>query len=134
MDKYVYPALFETCKEGGYTVTFPDLPGCISEGDTLEEALEMAKEALALYLYNLEEDNEPIPKPSLPQNIIVGEGVFVSLVDTWMIPIRNRMQSKAIKKTLTVPKWLNDAAEQNQVNFSHILQEALKNHLGIHEN
>ncbi|WHH59184.1 type II toxin-antitoxin system HicB family antitoxin [Petroclostridium sp. X23] len=134
MDKYVFPALFEACEEGGYTVTFPDLPGCITEGDSLQEAFEMAKEALALYLYNIEEDNEQIPEPSLPQDIdVIEKGSFVSLVDSWMIPVRDRMRNKAIKKTLTIPKWLNDEAEKKQVNFSHVLQDALKNHLGIHE-
>ncbi len=134
MDKYVYPALFESCEEGGYTVTFPDLPGCITEGDTPDEALSMAKEALSLYLYNMEEDNEVIPKPSLPQSISIDEeGSFVCLVDTWMIPIRYRMQNRSVKKTLTIPKWLNDEAEKNQVNFSHLLQNALKSHLNIYE-
>jgi Uncharacterised protein family (UPF0150). len=67
MDRYIFPAIFESDGNGGYTVTFPDLPGCITEGDTLDEALYMAKDALELYIYNLEEDNEIIPDPTAPE-------------------------------------------------------------------
>ena len=64
MDRYVFPAVFDPCEEGGYTVTFPDLPGCITEGDTEEESFQMAKEALELHLYGMERDGDEIPKPS----------------------------------------------------------------------
>lgn len=61
MDKYIYPALFESSEDGGYCITFPDLPGCITEGDTLTEALTMAKDALELHLYGMEDDGDEIP-------------------------------------------------------------------------
>ena len=134
MDRYIFPAIFEPGTNKGYVVTFPDLPGCITEGDNMEEALYMAKEALELFLYGLEEDAEKIPKPSFPDKIKVEDGSFISLVDVWMPIVRDEMQNKSIKKTLTIPKWLNDIAEKNKINFSHILQTALKEYLGVLKN
>ncbi|KYH32691.1 type II toxin-antitoxin system HicB family antitoxin [Neomoorella mulderi] len=131
--KYIYPAVFDPCEEGGYCVTFPDLPGCITEGDTLEEAYEMAKEALSLHLWGLEDDGDPIPKPTSPADIKVPEGGFVSLIEVWMVPIRDKMANKAVNKMLTLPRWLNDLAEEKQVNFSYVLQNALKEYLGVSE-
>lgn len=131
MDKYFFPAIFEPGETKGYCVTFPDLPGCITEGDDLEEALHMAKEALELHLYGMEEDGDPIPKPTPPERITVPCGAFVTVIEAWMPLIRDEMANKAIKKTLTIPKWLNDMAEQKKVNFSHVLQSALKRHLGV---
>lgn len=133
MDKYIFPAIFEPGETKGYTVTFPDLPGCITEGDTLEEALYMAKEALELHLYGMEEDNDLIPEPTPPENIRLSKGAFLALIEAWMLPVRDEMANKAIKKTLTIPKWLNDIAEKEKVNFSQILQSALKQYLGIKE-
>jgi predicted RNase H-like HicB family nuclease len=131
MDRYIFPAIFEPGEKKGYTVSFPDLPGCITEGDTMEEALHMAKEALELHLYGMEEDEDKIPNPSRPEELKVSEKSFISLVEVWMPVIRDEMENKAIKKTLTIPKWLNDVAEKNNVNFSQVLQSALKEYLGI---
>lgn len=133
MDKYIFAAVFEPGDTKGYVITFPDLPGCITEGDTLENALVMAKEALELHLYGMEEDGDPIPQPTPPENIQVPEGVFVVPIEVYMPPVRDEMANKAIKKTLTLPKWLNDAAEKADVNFSQVLQQALKERLGINE-
>lgn len=131
MDRYIFPAIFEPGERSGYTVNFPDLPGCITEGDSMEEALHMAKEALELHLYGMEEDGDLIPNPTRPEDLKIPEKSFVSLVEIWMPIIRDEMENKAIKKTLTIPKWLNDVAEKNNVNFSQVLQSALKEYLGI---
>ncbi|MFZ3131122.1 MAG: type II toxin-antitoxin system HicB family antitoxin [Desulfosporosinus sp.] len=131
MDRYLFPAVFELGDVKGYCVTFPDLPGCITEGDTLEEALRMAREALELHLYGMEEEGELIPAPTAPEKIPLVTDAFVTVVEAWMALIRDEVANKAIKKTLTIPKWLNDAAEQEHVNFSHVLQGALKDYLGI---
>lgn len=131
MDRYIFPAIFEPGERNGYTVNFPDLPGCITEGDTMEEALHMAKEALELHLYGMEEDGDRIPDPIRPEELKVPEKAFVSMVEAWMPIIRDEMENKAVKKTLTIPKWLNDVAEKNNVNFSQVLQSALKEYLGI---
>lgn len=80
MDKFVFPAIFEPGEKKGYVVTFPDLPGCLTEGDNLQEAHLMAKEALELHLYGMEEEGEPIPEPSLPSNIKLTDGAFLSMI------------------------------------------------------
>lgn len=131
MDRYIFPAIFEPGEIKSYTVTFPDLPGCITEGDTMEEALHMAKDALELFMYGMEEDNETIPEPTAPENIAVPQKAFVSLVEVWMPIVRDEMENRAVKKTFTIPKWLNDIAEKNKVNFSQVLQSALKEYLGV---
>ncbi|MDY2882373.1 MAG: type II toxin-antitoxin system HicB family antitoxin [Romboutsia timonensis] len=128
-NKYIYPAIFDF-DEDGITVTFPDLPGCITCGDNQEEALKNAKEVLELYMYSLEEDNETIPQPSNILDLEVENTQVIVLVDIWMVPVRDEMKNKCIKKTLTIPKWLNDLAIDNNVNFSAILQSALKEYLG----
>ena len=132
MDRYIYPAVFER-DEDGYSVTFPDLPGCITCGDNLEESYLMAKDALELHLYGMEEDNDDIPSPSRPESITVNSDSFVTLVEAYMPLIRDEMANRAIKKTLTIPKWLNDLGEDKKVNFSQILQNALKENLGVYD-
>lgn len=133
MTNYIFPAVFEPGDDGsrGYTITFPDLPGCISEGDDLSEAMYMAKDVLCGFLYGMEEDGEDIPTPSDPSKITVPSGGFVALIEAWTDIVRDEMENKAVKKTLTIPKWLNDAAEQRKINFSHVLQYALKQQIGI---
>lgn len=129
---YVYPALFEY-EEGvpGFTVSFPDLPGCHTEGDTMEEALHMAKEALGLHLYGMEEDGDEIPKAS---NMAALEPVtegFYTLVEVRTSLIRDKMLNKSVTKNVTLPRWLEMEATQAGLNFSQVLQHALKEQLNI---
>lgn len=129
-DKYVFPAIF-SIKPDGVSVEFPDLPGCLTCGDSEDEALMMAKDALELHLFGLEEEGEPIPKPSSISSLKLEPSQFVALIEVWMPPIRDEMALKSIKKTLTIPKWLNDLAEEKKVNFSQVLQNALVTYLGL---
>jgi predicted RNase H-like HicB family nuclease len=129
-DRYVYPAVFSYDTDG-ITIEFPDLPGCITFGDTEQEAIQNAKEALELHLFGLEEDEEYIPPASHINELNVHSDQTVILIDIWMIPVRDYMNNKAIKKTLTIPKWLNDMAIESNVNFSQLLQVAIKDYLGI---
>jgi predicted RNase H-like HicB family nuclease len=131
-DRYLYPAVF-TEDQDGVAVEFPDLPGCFTCADTLEEAYDMAREALGLHLYGLEEDGEQIPTPAKPRDLMsrLTHGQSVVVIEVWMPPIRGGVENKAVKKTLTLPKWLNELAERQNVNFSQVLQDALKAHLGI---
>lgn len=133
MDKYIFPAIFEPGEQHGYCITFPDLPGIVTSGETIEECLSMAKEALELHLFGMEDENEPIPAPSTPHRIQLPPGAFVTLIEAWMPPVRDEMANRAVKKTLTIPQWLNDIAEKNKINYSHLLQNALKQHLGVSE-
>jgi predicted RNase H-like HicB family nuclease len=90
-DRYIFPAIFQHC-DGSYTVTFPDLPGCITEGSDIDEALKMAKEAMELHIYNMEDDKEKIPTPSKPESIKLPKHSFTSLIEVWMPPVRNEMR------------------------------------------
>ena len=134
MDTYIFPAVFDPCEEGGYCITFPDLPGCITEGNTLEESYRMAKEAATLHLWSMEDDGDQIPAATSPDRVKVPKGGFVSLVEIWMLPIRDKMANKAVNKMITLPKWLKELAEKENINFSQVLQTALKKHLGVEYN
>lgn len=129
-NKYIFPAIF-SYENDGIGVSFPDLKGCYSYGETEEIAYENAKEALELHLFGMEEEKISIPEPSNFKSITKSENEAIFLIDVWMIPVRDQMKNKSIKKTLTIPSWLNDIAEEKKVNFSLILQSALKNYLGI---
>ena len=127
--KLVYPARFCKEKEGGYSVEVPDLKGCITQGDTLEEAIEMAQDAALGWLLTSIEDEEDLPEASEIKDIkLDNKEQFVSLllldIDRYTEKYGNR---KSVKKTLTIPIWLNQRAEKIGVNFSKTLQEALLN-------
>ncbi|WP_322202888.1 type II toxin-antitoxin system HicB family antitoxin [Acutalibacter intestini] len=117
---FVYPAVFHQ-EDNAYWVEFPDLPGCQSFGDTLPETMAEAQEALAAYVLTLLEQGKPLAQPSDIGAITPDEG-FTSLV---ACTIDQYKETKAVKKTLTIPSWLNDRATAMGVNFSQVLQEAL---------
>ena len=130
--KYVYPAIFHPENEGGFSIFFPDIEGCYTQGDTMVEAVEMAEDALNLMLWDKEESKEPIPSPSIPQDIRLEDPsdciVWVS-ADTFKY--RKMYDTKSVKKTLSIPRWLDTHAIDNNVNFSNVLQNALKKQLGV---
>ncbi|MCD8147532.1 MAG: type II toxin-antitoxin system HicB family antitoxin [Clostridiales bacterium] len=130
MAKYAYPAIF-TKEEEGYSIRFPDLESCYTSAADVNEGIEMAKDALCLTLYWMEKDGETIPAPSGVNDVQHESGEFVSLVGCDTDWYRRFYDSKAVKKTLTIPSWLNDLAESNGINFSGVLQEALKEKLNI---
>ncbi len=131
MPKVLYPAIF-TKEGGGYTVCFPDMSVCTTQGDTIVEAYEMAADCLALCLYDLEAEKKPVPAPSDIRSIKQeGGDSFVSYVMADPAVYRRRYGSRAVKKTLTIPEWLNEMAEEQGVNYSQILQAALKEKLGV---
>lgn len=132
MKKYIYPAIFQK-EETGYYVFFPDLDGCQTEGDTLENALNMAKDALSIYIFDLEEDKKDIPLPSTPTEITLEKNQFISIIEFDMLEYRKKYDNKAVKKTLSIPSWLNSLAEDYNVNFSQLLQKALKEYLNVSE-
>lgn len=125
MEKCIYPAIFHKEEVGGYSVTFPDLPGCNTEGNDLAEALYMAQDALGLYLYSLKQDKEPLPQAMRPELLILDKDSFVTLVEWDEAAYLKRTSNKAVKKTLTIPEWMNTIAEEKNINFSQTLQEAL---------
>ncbi len=116
-DYYIYPAIFEYAKDG-ISISFPDLPGCISCAKTDEDALYMAKDALGLYIACSEEDNEELKEPSKLNEINLKENQRAVLIEVNMPLFREAVQNTSVKKTLTIPKWINDLAERNNINFS----------------
>lgn len=126
---YYYPAIF-TKEEVGFSVRFPDLPGCYTEGDTIEEAYKMSTSAIGLYAQN-EEGDFAFPEASAPNNITLDEDEFLVLIEFNLVDYLKNTSEKAVKKTLTIPSWLNNLAEQNNVNFSNVLQNALKEYLNV---
>lgn len=131
-DRYIYPAIFDYA-EDGISISFPDLPGCFSCANSDEEAILMAKDALGLHLYSLEEDNEEIPAPTPINKIHVEPNQVVVLVEVLMPTMRTAIENYSVKKTLSIPQWLNKLAIEKNINFSHVLQIALKEQLGIKE-
>lgn len=129
-DIYVYPAIF-TYAEDGISVEYPDLPGCYTCGADDEEAVQMATEALQLHLFGMERDGDEIPAPTPAKQIPITSEQVIVLISANMRLARLEMSNKAVKKTLTVPYWLNEMAEAHHINFSQLLQEALKEALGL---
>ena len=124
MNKLFYPAVFHKAEEGGFWISFPDFPECLTEGDDMQKAYEMAVEALGLVLTGRAEEKEEIPKPTVVEQITVDNGVW-GIGEFDMMEYQRKHNSRAVKKTLSIPEWLNDAAIKAGVNFSQVLQEAL---------
>ena len=124
MNAIFYPAIFHP-EEIGYSVSIPDIEGCFTQGETMDEAITMAQDAIGLML----EDQKVCPKPSLPSALTVDPGDFVAMVPFDMTEYKKKF--KPVKKTLSIPGWLNDAAEAAHINFSGVLQEGLKSELGL---
>jgi len=125
MAKYVYPAVF-TQEENGFSVWFPDLEGCYTCGDDLNDAILMAEDVLAYVLYDYERTGREIPKPSSRNMIqLESEEEFVNDIACDTREYAKMHNHKAVKKTLTIPEWLNEEAVSLGVNFSQVLQEAL---------
>ena len=125
--KLIYPAVFYPFSDGsgGYTVEFPDLPGCVTEGSDLEEAFDMAIDAASGWVLDeLEEGNE-IPKASAYADVKPRENGQVNIVLLDMDKYAEQYGEKAVRKNVTIPAWLNTFAEKRKINFSQVLQEAI---------
>lgn len=125
--KLIYPAVFYPFSDGsgGYTVEFPDLPGCVTEGRNLEEAFEMAMDAASGWVLDeLEEGNE-IPKASEYTDVKLRENGQVNIILLDMDKYAEQYGEKAVRKNVTIPAWLNTFAEKKKINFSQVLQEAI---------
>ena len=129
MARYAYPAIFTPENNGCYSVDFPDIDGCYTCGDNLSDAIYMAEDALALMLYHYEVEDLPLPVISGEYELKDDE--FVNYIRCDTLEYQKMNNNKSVKKTLTIPEWLNERAERANVNFSGILQEALKEKLGL---
>ena len=130
MRKATYFAVYESDAEG-FSVYFPDLPGCTSGGDTFEEAANNAQEALGLHLWGMEDDHDDIPVPSLPPFEDTPAGAVVGAVTVFPDLVSNEMENRAIRTNVSIPAWLKNAAESAGLNYSQVLQAALMECLGV---
>lgn len=121
----MYPAIFHEAEEGGYWVEFPDLPGCVTQGNDAQEAYLMAVEALGLMLTTEKGLEDNIPEPSDVKDIECPEGCKIVIIPFDFLEYKKKYYNKAVKKTLSIPEWLNDEAMKAGVNFSQVLKEAL---------
>ena len=129
-DTYIFPCIF-IYNDSGISVCFPDLDGCVSYGDNDSKAFHNAKEALSLHLFGMEQDEDEIPMPSELRNIQLLDHQQAVLIEVFMPPFRAKQANKYVKKTLTIPEWLNLEAERAGVNFSQVLQAGLKDYLRL---
>ena len=131
VDKLFYPAIFH--KEGeGFWVSFPDFPECLTEGDDMRLAYEMAVDALGLAITSRKEENKIIPDPTQPDEIAMEDGIVV-VIEFDLMEYYRKHNSRAVKKTLSIPEWLNQEAIAVGVNFSQVLQEALMLKLNVNK-
>ncbi len=131
--KLVYPAVLYPFSDGsgGYTVEVPDLPGCVSEGADLAEALLMGADAASGWILGEWEDGNAVPAASKRDDITPRAGGFVNMLLLDMDAYAEKYGEKAVRKNLTIPAWLNTIAEENNVNFSSVLQTALTEQYGF---
>ena len=125
MNKLFYPALFHKAEEGGFWITFPDFPEVMTQGDDMEESYNMAVDALGLCLSDMEKEHIPFPTPTSPDKVSVDPGSTLVLIEFDMLAYKKRTNSASVKKTLSIPQWLNEDALALNVNFSQVLQDAL---------
>lgn len=124
--KLVYPAIFTPCLEKeGYTVVVPDLPGCVSEGDSLVDAIDMGTDAACGWILGELEEGNDIPKPTPHDEVKTEEGSFVNLLVLDIDTYTEKYGEKTVRKNITVPAWLNTYGEKKNLNFSKVLQDAL---------
>lgn len=125
--KLIYPAVFKPFSDqsGGYVVEFPDLPGCVTEGKDLTQAIEMGIDAASGWILGELEDGEKIPRASNYSEITAEDGCIISMLLLDIASYEEKYGEKAVRKNLTIPAWLNTFAEKNDINFSKLLQESL---------
>lgn len=135
----IYPAIFQKEKTGEYSVIFPDLNHLATCGSDLNEAMSMAVDCLAGYLYSEQLDGNNFPAPTPIDKIDIhceddedSDYTFVNLVSVDVAEYARQHFTKSVKKTLTIPQWLNDEAKRRNINFSKVLQVALMNEIKIH--
>ncbi|MBR5357782.1 MAG: type II toxin-antitoxin system HicB family antitoxin [Clostridiales bacterium] len=130
--KYVYPAVFKPEANGMFSIRFPDIENCCTCGDNLEDGMVMAEDALALTVFtDYEEKSISAPEATPIDKIKLKKREFVTYIVCDTTRYRRKFSSKAVKKTLSIPEWLNDAAVKERINFSQVLQDALKEKLNV---
>jgi predicted RNase H-like HicB family nuclease len=129
-NRYSFIAVFDYADDG-ISISFPDLPGCLPCASTEEEAFKNAKEALGLHLWGMEQDHDVIPASTPLKDIKLTKNQVAVMVEVFMPPVRERINNRFVKKTLSLPAWLAAQAEKDNVNYSKLLQSALIDYLGV---
>lgn len=130
MNKLFYPAIFHVAEEGGFWVTFPDIPECMTQGDDMADAYRMSVDVLGLAITSRLSEGEEIPEVSDPSKIHPDDG-FLMVIEFDLLEYKKKHNSRAVKKTLSIPEWLNEEAIERGLNFSQVLQEALMEKMEI---
>nr|WP_302111506.1 type II toxin-antitoxin system HicB family antitoxin [uncultured Acetatifactor sp.] len=125
MAEYVYPAIFHPNEDGSFTITYPDLPGCISEGKSLGNAMYMAQSALTQWIEYLTDRKQEIPLASSLDSLDAAPGEFANLIRA------DIKDGRAVKRTVSIPKWMDDMVAESGLSLSRVLQDALKERLNV---
>ena len=131
MAKYIYPAIFTPEVNGQFSICFPDIENCFTCGDNLEDGIRMAEDVLSLTLTQLEDKGHKIPNASAINDLTTENGAFATYISCDTTAYRRLMNNMAVKKTLTIPSWLYESAMAAGLNFSQVLQDALKQQLNV---
>ena len=130
--KVCYPVILTKCEDGsGYLVTIPDFDNN-TFGETIPEAIDIARDAISVLGVSYEDRRQELPKPSELAELNCKANEIKTLVDADLGAYRRMLDNRAVKKNCTIPSWLNEKAEQANINFSAVLQEALKQRLQLH--
>lgn len=129
-NRYSYIALL-SADDHGVSIEFPDFPGCLPCAENMEQAISNAREALGLHIWGMEQDGEELPSPTPLSDISIDKGCVPLMVDVFMPPIRDRMRTKFVTKTVSLPAWLADEANRDGVNISGLLQKSLMDYLNM---
>ena len=130
MRRLTYLAVFETDENPGISVYFPDVPGCVSCGDNFDHAIQMAKESLSLHIYGMEKDGENLPERTdkIPE---MNTGDMIVPITVYPDMVKDEINNRREKTTVTIPHWLKTAAEVEGLNYSRLLEAAIKEALGV---
>ena len=128
---YVYPVVFNRLDEGGYCVYAPDFKGCITEAGDYAEGIAKIRDGICGMLYMLKRDKQPIPEPTDVFKIERGQGDIVTLVDAPLDEYRRRVGSRAVRRTISIPEWLDELAAQSNISLSQLTQEAIRQKLNV---
>lgn len=130
--QYIYTALFTPIEDGsGYYAKVPDLPGCITTGNSLSDAIDQITDAMSAWLVVAEDEGEPIAPPTPQEQLRVDTGTICSLISADTIEYRARTDTRAVRKNVSLPNWMVCLADKRGINCSQVLQDALRSILDI---
>lgn len=129
-DTYIFPAIFNFADDG-ISIEFPDLPGCLPCAENEYQAFSRAKGAMQLHLYGMEKDGDEIPEPTPIAEIKTESNETVALIEVFMPPYREKMLRQKINRRIKIPKWLDEMARREKVDYSQFVEEKLKQYFGV---